>query len=82
MEEQRGVRYHPTLLFMDPNDYKTLVVMTTDGNRPSASSTVCMLDYSLDCNKASTDENCEYPNWQKRSKSELPSADDLFLAPN
>ena len=54
MEEQSGVGYHPILLLMDPNDHKTLAVMTTDGDRPSASSTVYMLDYSLDCNKAST----------------------------
>lgn len=54
MEQQRGVGYHPTLVFMDPNDRKTLVVMTTDENRPSASGVVYMLDYKLDCNKAST----------------------------
>ena len=51
MEEQRGVGYHPTLIFMDPNDHKrTLVVMTTDEKRPNASRVVYMLDYRLDCN--------------------------------
>ena len=55
MEEQRGVGYHPTLIFMDPNDHKrTLVVMTTDENRLNVSSVVYLLDYRPHCRKALT----------------------------
>lgn len=46
MDEEYEEGFHPTIIFKDPTDNKTLVVMTTDENR---SGYTCRFNYKVTC---------------------------------